>query len=101
MQSGRASNHRARHHGGPTTQEPPLSTFIAGWNQPGYLPEVEREEFDTFEDARQYLLDTVDRWLDEDWEEPDVDSLTADDIVNAFGWGEYKGYNLWVEEIVS
>jgi hypothetical protein len=78
-----------------------MSTYVAGWNQPGYLPESEPEEFATFTEARNYLLDTVDRWLDEDWEEADVDSPTAEDIVSVLGYGWYKDYALWVEEIPS
>lgn len=76
-----------------------MALYLAGWNQPGYLPEVPAESFSTHEDAVQYLRDTVDRWLDEDWEEPDVDSLTADEIVYDAGFGFYRDYTLWVVEI--
>ena len=77
-----------------------MSTFVAGWNQPGYLPDY-TEEFDSNEDAVQFLRDTVERWQDEDWEEAFPEAFTADEIVSAEGFGEYAGYALWVEEIVS
>ena len=76
-----------------------MPTYIAGWNQTGYLPEVPAEEFSTFADAREYLVDTVDRWLDEDWEEADADGVTADDVISDLGYGWYKDYVLWVEEL--
>jgi hypothetical protein len=34
--------------------------YVAGWNQPGYLPESEPKEFDTFEDAREFIADELD-----------------------------------------
>jgi len=55
--------------------------FVAGWNMPGYLPDVEPMEFDTSEDAMEYIRDEI-RNLDpeiypdaESW----ADSCTADE----------------------
>jgi hypothetical protein len=76
-----------------------MATYIAGWNMPGYLPNVEPEEFATRTEAVEYLRGIVGQWLDEDWEEPDVDSLTADDIISAEGFGDYTDFTFWVEEI--
>lgn len=73
-----------------------MSGYLAGWNLAGYLPETEPEHFDTLEEAVSYLRDTVERWQDEDWTEPDVDSKTADQIVDSFGDGWYKDIHLWV-----
>ena len=41
--------------------------YIAGWNVPGCLPEVEPAIFDNETDAIRYLSDTVDRFWDEDY----------------------------------
>lgn len=54
--------------------------FVAGWNMPGYLPDSEPAEFDSAEDALEYIKDEI-RNLDpviypeaETW----ADSCTAD-----------------------
>ena len=41
--------------------------YIAGWNIPGCLPEVEPAIFDNETDAIRYLTDAVDRFWDEDY----------------------------------
>lgn len=33
--------------------------YIAGWNTPGYLPETEPEVFETFDEAKCYVLETM------------------------------------------
>lgn len=39
--------------------------YIAGWNQPGYLPETDPETFDSFEDAVESLsADLTDQMLE-------------------------------------
>lgn len=43
--------------------------YTAGWNNPGYLPESEPAHFDTFDEAVRYLVDTVERFWDEDYAE--------------------------------
>lgn len=42
--------------------------FTAGWNMPGYSPESEPSEFDTFAEARTYLVDEVTRFWDQDYD---------------------------------
>jgi len=37
-------------------------TYVAGWNMPGYLPETDPVEFDTFTDAIDYLKWSLIRW---------------------------------------
>lgn len=74
--------------------------YTAGWNMAGYLPETDPVTFDTLQEAATYLKDTVERWQDEDWQESDVDSLTADDIITvsdngADGW--YRDIHLWAQ----
>ena len=41
--------------------------YIAGWNIPGCLPEVEPAIFDNETDAIYYLSNAVDRFWDEDY----------------------------------
>jgi hypothetical protein len=38
--------------------------FTAGWNQPGYLPESDPEDFEDFDDAKEVILDEIDRTAD-------------------------------------
>lgn len=33
--------------------------YIAGWNQPGYLPTMEPDTFDNFNDAKEFIIDTL------------------------------------------
>lgn len=42
--------------------------FTAFYGMPGYMPEVEPAEFETFDEARAYLFETVSRFWDEDAE---------------------------------
>jgi hypothetical protein len=37
------------------------TSFVAGWNQPGYLPDNEPEAFDSIVDAAAYLRDELER----------------------------------------
>jgi len=39
--------------------------YAAGWNDPGYLPEMEPEEFRGLEDARRFLIAEAKRREDE------------------------------------
>lgn len=38
---------------------PDYAPFAAGWNTPGYMPDSEPQEFDDFDDAKAYLIDTL------------------------------------------
>lgn len=50
---------------------PPLAdgegpaNFVAGFNMPGYLPESEPEFFESFDDAKRYLLNIMGDHADE------------------------------------
>lgn len=33
--------------------------YSAGWNMPGYLPEMDPMEFGTFEEAKQFILNEL------------------------------------------
>ena len=48
--------------------------YIAGWNMPGYLPEVDPWVTDNYDDAVEYLLDEMARYSetldnDDDYDE--------------------------------
>lgn len=80
----------------------PAGTFTAGWNMPGCLPETDPQTFDTLSEAWDYLADTLQRWIDEDYaaRDDDPDLGTPDTILNAGeDWidGEYGGLHLWAE----
>jgi hypothetical protein len=47
------------------------TTYVAGWNTPGYLPEMEPAEFDNTPDAFAYLITEVERMWDEDMSTPE------------------------------
>lgn len=42
--------------------------WIAGWNMPGYMPDNEPASFESFEDAKAYIIETLKRFEDEDAE---------------------------------
>jgi hypothetical protein len=43
-----------------------VTRWTAGWNMPGYLPESEPVTFDTWREAHRYVVETVERFWDED-----------------------------------
>lgn len=55
--------------------------FIAGFNQPGYLPESEAQEFDDRDEAMAYLVDEYERNLENDDEFSDAE---IDEAVEKF-----------------
>ena len=36
-----------------------MTRFYAAWNMPGYLPEMEVEEFDAFDEAKRFLIEEL------------------------------------------
>lgn len=40
--------------------------WTAGWNMPGYLPESDPETFESWDDARDYIVDAISRFWDQD-----------------------------------
>ena len=46
--------------------------YVAGWNIPGYQPEMEPVQFDDETDAKAFLTNEIDRMWDQDymWDEP-------------------------------
>jgi len=74
--------------------------YIAGFNQPGYLPESEPEEFDTFDEAKDYLVNEMERALD-DSDEESSDDLESDieevqEQTAEFSFLASDGYAYWV-----
>jgi hypothetical protein len=45
--------------------------WVAGWNMPGYLPESGPTLFDDWTDARAHIVETIDRFWDDDAQSPD------------------------------
>ena len=76
--------------------------YIAGWNQPGYLPETEPEEFDSFADAREYIAGEIDdqvEVVDDIGEEMDDFAQEVRDIPgdqDSFSLLGPDGYAYWV-----
>lgn len=63
-----------------------MTTYTAGWNMPGYLPETDPETFDSLQDAAAYLRETLARWLDED---AAPDDMTAENILTVDMTADY------------
>jgi len=53
-----------------------MGTWVAGWNMPGYLPEVDPEGFDTWEGAHAYIVESVERAWDSGEDADYLDSHT-------------------------
>lgn len=64
-----------------TATPDPHPGWVAGWNMPGYSPDPDNvTAFDTWEEARDYLVETIDRFWDSDaGYAPDSPLTTADD----------------------
>jgi hypothetical protein len=80
--------------------------YVAGWNMPGYLPEMEPAEFDSFEEAKAFIVDELEDQAnghDEGDEEGDayereVRFLQRDGIDGPFSTPEMPdGYTYWVD----
>lgn len=39
--------------------------FVAGWNMPGYMPDNVPEEFDNADDAKSYIIEELENYLDQ------------------------------------
>lgn len=71
-------------------------TWMAGWNMPGYLPETDPVEFDTWEDARSYIAETLEHWEDDN---DFLDAHTALHVATpGVGWAaQTRNTILWIE----
>ena len=62
-----------------------MSRWVAGWNMPGYLPECEPVECDTWHEAHAYIVESLERAWDEG---SDDDYLDAHTLVHHATEGE-------------
>jgi hypothetical protein len=49
-----------------------MPNFIAGWNTPGYLPDMDPMDFDTSEEALEFLRDACVQHFEDDEDIPDT-----------------------------
>jgi len=75
--------------------------FIAGFNIPGYMPEAEPVEFDSFVDAKQYVIACIKHDENNVQDESDAETLCAlaEDVnleSNAFTTQVVAGCVYWV-----
>jgi antirestriction protein len=80
--------------------------FVAGWNMPGYMPDSEPCAFETWDDARDHLVDELSREIDHlvDLEAPTGDHDAALERLNALAdggeFGETVGqYHYWISAV--
>lgn len=60
--------------------------YVVGWNMPGYLPDSEPSEFDDFESAKTYLLDTLKDGLEYESDEFLTDSEIDQEDADNWKW---------------
>lgn len=75
--------------------------YIAGWNLPGCIPEMEPAEFDTLEEARDFLLEEINwAYAPDDPTDPSLWAAVRDEIHNKpeeSPWNTPDGYVWWIE----
>ena len=80
--------------------------YVAGWNMPGYLPEMDVADFDTFDEAKQFIIDELleqadqSGALDENDLADDFDEAAQDTNLETrpFSVGPLDQYLYWVDE---
>lgn len=82
--------------------------YTAGWNQPGYLPEMDVEEFDDFDEAAEFLYDNLDLNLSNNVDETDAAIRTNlaglkhyIDQGRAFSYLALDGYAYWIDKVID
>ena len=58
----------------PSDEDAPKPRFVAGFNQPGYMPDNDPAEFDNFDEAKRYIL----WWLNHAEEYAETDDAATD-----------------------
>lgn len=78
--------------------------WIAGYNNPGYLPDIDPATFDTFDEARDYLTWTLDQFVD-DWDVGETDGDEYNRAIHFFSAAKPSSisltagrYAFWIEE---
>lgn len=82
-----------------------MMNYVAGWNIPGYLPENEPAEFKTFEEAKNYIVEELFRYMhelydageldDAEGEQVEIEILLLKKLENEFAF-KLGGYRFWV-----
>jgi hypothetical protein len=82
--------------------------FTAGYNQPGYLPEMDVEEYDTFDDAAEFLYDELDLNLSNNVDATDaairtnLEGLQHEiDKGRPFAYLALDGYAYWIDKVLD
>ena len=82
--------------------------FTAGWNQPGYLPSMEVEEFDDFDEAADWLYDELDLNLSNNVDATDAairENLKGfkhyADLGKPFSYLALDGEAYWVDKVLE
>ncbi len=84
-----------------------MAKYAAGWNMPGYMPEMDVVHFDNFDDAKQYIIDELlnqadqSGALDEEDLAEDYNEAAEDTNLESrpFSVGPLDQYIYWVDEI--
>ena len=66
---------------------PEKCSFAAGWNMPGYSPDEPWTHFASKEEAESFLLEEVERMLDED---ENLEEAVTIESVDGFEYGGYR-----------
>lgn len=90
---------------------PPLAdgqgpcNFVAGWNLPGYLPEMEPAFFSEFDDAKRFILNELgdladDVGIDDDDKASEIDALREElNLESGPFCASVEGLAYWVETV--
>lgn len=69
--------------------------FVVGWNQPGYMPEVDPVQFSTFAEAVDYADGVLREWEEQEDELPEhAPEIETDG--STYWLTYYRSYVLWV-----
>jgi hypothetical protein len=82
-----------------------MKNYIAGWNMPGYLCGNDPAEFKTFEEAKNYIIEELFRYMHELYDAGELDDVEAEQVeveIHLLKKLEYDfvfklgGYHFWV-----
>lgn len=75
--------------------------YVAGHNQPGYLPNPEDvQEFDSREGAVEYLQGIIPRWAEFD-KRPHERVMEVQTKIREKGLAFFSGSYFWIEEVME
>ena len=70
-------------------------TYVAGWNVPGYTPDMDPREFKRFDDAREFLISELSDLNDA---ARAIQMIRSYDVPGYFEVMGPDGYVYWVDE---